>query len=50
MYAEVQPIKLYYDIPCFRYEKPQSGRLRQFHQFGVETFGTPQKQKNKNRT
>ena len=39
-YAEVQPIKLYYDIPCFRYEKPQSGRLRQFHQFGVETFGT----------
>lgn len=40
-YAEVQPIKIYYDIPCFRYEKPQSGRLRQFHQFGVETFGTP---------
>lgn len=41
LYAEVQPIKLYYDIPCFRYEKPQSGRLRQFHQFGIETFGTP---------
>ena len=41
LYAEVQPIKLFYDIPCFRYEKPQSGRLRQFHQFGVETFGTP---------
>ena len=40
-YAEVQPTKIYYDIPCFRYEKPQSGRLRQFHQFGVETFGTP---------
>lgn len=40
LYAEVQPIKIYYDIPCFRYEKPQSGRLRQFHQFGVETFGT----------
>lgn len=40
-YAETQPIKLYYDIPCFRYEKPQSGRLRQFHQFGIETFGTP---------
>ena len=40
-YAEVQPTKLYYDIPCFRYEKPQSGRLREFHQFGVETFGTP---------
>lgn len=41
LYAEVQPIKIYYDIPCFRYEKPQSGRLRQFHQFGIETFGTP---------
>ncbi len=41
VYAEVQPTKLYYDIPCFRYEKPQSGRLREFHQFGVETFGTP---------
>ncbi len=40
-YAEVQPTNIYYDIPCFRYEKPQSGRLRQFHQFGVETFGTP---------
>ncbi|MBR5229505.1 MAG: histidine--tRNA ligase [Firmicutes bacterium] len=40
-YAEVQPTKYYYDIPCFRYEKPQSGRLRQFHQFGVEVFGTP---------
>ena len=40
-YAEVQPTKIYYDIPCFRYEKPQSGRLREFHQFGVETFGTP---------
>lgn len=40
LYADVQPIKIYYDIPCFRYEKPQSGRLRQFHQFGVEVFGT----------
>ena len=40
-YAEVQPTKVYYDIPYFRYEKPQSGRLREFHQFGVETFGTP---------
>ncbi|MBN7772441.1 histidine--tRNA ligase [Clostridium aminobutyricum] len=39
-YAEVQPTKMYYDIPCFRYEKPQSGRLREFHQFGVEVFGT----------
>ena len=40
-YAEVQPTKYYYDIPCFRYEKPQSGRLREFHQFGIEIFGTP---------
>jgi histidyl-tRNA synthetase len=28
-----------YITPCFRYEKPQSGRLREFHQFGVECFG-----------
>ena len=41
MYAEVQPTKIYYDTPCFRYERPQAGRLRQFHQFGVEIFGTP---------
>lgn len=40
-YAEVQPTKYYYITPCFRYEKPQSGRLRAFHQFGIETFGTP---------
>ena len=39
-YAGIQPNKYYYSIPCFRYEKPQSGRLREFHQFGVETFGT----------
>ena len=39
-YAEVQPTKYYYDLPCFRYEKPQSGRLREFHQFGIEVFGT----------
>lgn len=40
-YAEVQPSKYYYILPCFRYEKPQSGRLRAFHQFGIEIFGTP---------
>lgn len=40
LYAEPQPSKFYYNIPCFRYEKPQSGRLRAFHQFGVEIFGT----------
>jgi histidyl-tRNA synthetase len=40
LYAEPQPSKFYYDIPCFRYEKPQSGRLREFHQVGAEVFGT----------
>ena len=40
MYADALPCKLYYvSTPCFRYEKPQSGRLRQFHQHGVEVFG-----------
>ncbi|MBR1560240.1 MAG: histidine--tRNA ligase [Clostridia bacterium] len=40
MYADALPAKLYYSAcPCFRYEKPQSGRLRQFHQNGVEVFG-----------
>ncbi|MBQ1396665.1 MAG: histidine--tRNA ligase, partial [Eubacterium sp.] len=39
-YAESQPTKYYYVTPCFRYEKPQSGRLREFHQFGIEIFGT----------
>ncbi len=39
LYANPQPTKLAYIIPCFRYEKPQSGRLREFHQFGVECFG-----------
>ncbi len=39
LYAKPQPTKLSYIIPCFRYEKPQSGRLREFHQFGIECFG-----------
>lgn len=39
LYAEPQPTKLCYLISCYRYEKPQSGRLREFHQFGVECFG-----------
>ncbi len=39
LYANPQPTKLYYLISCYRYEKPQSGRLREFHQFGVECFG-----------
>ncbi|MBR2903995.1 MAG: histidine--tRNA ligase [Clostridia bacterium] len=33
------PAKMYYIIPAFRYERPQAGRLREFHQFGVEVFG-----------
>jgi histidyl-tRNA synthetase len=35
-----QPIKMYYLTSVFRYEKPQAGRLREHHQFGVELFGT----------
>ena len=34
------PVRLYYILSCFRYEKPQAGRLREFHQFGVEFFGS----------
>jgi histidyl-tRNA synthetase len=33
------PFKVYYHGPAFRYERPQKGRLRQFHQFGVELLG-----------
>lgn len=40
LYAQTQPTKLFYIGPMFRYERPQAGRFRQFHQFGVETFGT----------
>lgn len=39
MYAKTLPAKLYYIISCYRYEKPQAGRLREFRQFGVEMFG-----------
>ena len=35
-----KPYKVYYMAPMFRYERPQSGRLRQFHQLGVEVFGS----------
>jgi histidyl-tRNA synthetase len=34
-----QPVKLYYEGPAFRYERPQSGRYRQFVQFGIEAIG-----------
>ncbi|MBR2133624.1 MAG: histidine--tRNA ligase [Eubacterium sp.] len=37
---EVMPQKVCYLTSCYRYEKPQAGRLREFHQFGVECFGT----------
>lgn len=40
LFAEPLPCKMYYvSCPAFRYEKPQAGRLRQFHQNGVEVFG-----------
>lgn len=35
-----KPYKVYYTGPMFRYERPQKGRLRQFHQIGVEAFGS----------
>lgn len=39
-YAQAQPTKYYYLGPMFRYSRPQAGRYRQFHQFGVEAFGS----------
>ena len=42
LYADVLPCKMYYlNAPIFRYEAPQSGRLREHHQFGLECFGAP---------
>lgn len=41
LYGNVLPSKLYYITSCFRYERPQAGRLREFHQFGVEFLGSP---------
>lgn len=40
VFADAQPTKMYYITPCFRHERPQAGRLRQFHQFGIEVFGS----------
>ena len=40
LYSDAQPTKLFYITPCFRYERPQAGRQRQFHQFGVEAIGS----------
>ncbi|MBQ9756519.1 MAG: histidine--tRNA ligase [Clostridia bacterium] len=39
MHQSALPAKLYYITQCFRYERPQAGRLREFHQFGVEFLG-----------
>ncbi len=40
LYNDGLPLKLYYFTSCYRYEKAQKGRLREFHQFGVEMFGS----------
>ncbi len=39
-YSETMPLKYYYIISCFRHEKPQAGRSREFFQFGTEMFGS----------
>lgn len=42
LFNDAQPTKMYYlYCPVFRYEKPQAGRLREHHQFGVEVYGAP---------
>ncbi|NLB51670.1 MAG: histidine--tRNA ligase [Syntrophomonadaceae bacterium] len=40
LYNGLLPVKWYYSGPMFRYDRPQTGRFRQFHQFGVEVFGS----------
>ncbi|MEG1612654.1 MAG: histidine--tRNA ligase [Clostridia bacterium] len=40
LYSLPLPMKAFYITPVFRYERPQSGRLREHHQFGVEVFGS----------
>jgi histidyl-tRNA synthetase len=39
--AQNTPVRFFYAGPMFRYERPQKGRLRQFHQFGIENIGIP---------
>ena len=41
MYGQALPLKLFYVLNCFRYERPQAGRSREFFQFGAEIFGAP---------
>ena len=40
LYSNTQPTKMYYITPVFRYERPQAGRLREHHQFGIEYYGS----------
>ncbi len=40
MQSQALPAKMYYITQCFRYERPQAGRLREFHQFGIEFLGS----------
>ncbi|NLN87962.1 MAG: histidine--tRNA ligase, partial [Syntrophomonadaceae bacterium] len=40
VFGGAMPVKWYYTGPMFRYDHPQTGRYRQFHQFGVEVFGS----------
>ena len=40
LFNSALPLKVSYIINCFRYEKPQAGRLREFHQFGAEVYGS----------
>jgi histidyl-tRNA synthetase len=42
--TQTAPLKFFYSGPMFRYERPQKGRLRQFHQIGVELLGVAQAQ------
>src|SRR5271167_2587544 len=42
--AQAVPVKFFYNGPMFRYERPQKGRSRQFHQIGVELIGVAQPQ------
>ena len=40
LFSQPMPVKTFYDVACFRYENKQKGRLREFHQLGVEAFGS----------
>ncbi|MBO5926036.1 MAG: histidine--tRNA ligase [Clostridia bacterium] len=39
LFSQAMPLKMYYITPVFRYERPQAGRLREHHQFGIEFYG-----------